>query len=285
MCDMTRSHASHDVLTCVTWLVHLSSMTYSYAWHDSLICICHESFICVTLPLDMKWLRLVGSLELSVSFAEYSLFYRALLQKRRIMLRSLLIIATPYHSYTLGTVYAYAWHDSIICVARRFHTCDMTHSYVWHDSFICVTWLIHMCYMTHAPVRHDSFICEILPVHICGMSRSCMWHDSCICVIWLVHTWDMTRPHMWQDVPRTRHGILLVYCHERQSKLCHDYIHIYKYMYVCMYMCLVRMLCVPWLTHSATGLAHIILLFGQPPSVADFQRGHTLLSSTGGWQF
>jgi len=31
------------------------------------------------------WLRLVGSMKLQVSFAEYSLFYRALLQKRRII--------------------------------------------------------------------------------------------------------------------------------------------------------------------------------------------------------
>jgi len=45
---------------------------------------------------DMGWLRLVGSLKLQVSFAEYRLFYRALLQKRPVILRSLLIVATPY---------------------------------------------------------------------------------------------------------------------------------------------------------------------------------------------
>jgi len=44
----------------------------------------------------MGWLRLVGSLKLSVSFAEYRVFYRALLQKRPIILRSLLVEATPY---------------------------------------------------------------------------------------------------------------------------------------------------------------------------------------------
>ena len=44
----------------------------------------------------MGWLRLVGSLKLYVSFAEYRLFSRALLQKRPIIIRSLLIIATPY---------------------------------------------------------------------------------------------------------------------------------------------------------------------------------------------
>jgi len=46
----------------------------------------------------MGWLRLVGSLKLQVSFAEYSLFYGALLQKRPIILRSLLMVATPYRT-------------------------------------------------------------------------------------------------------------------------------------------------------------------------------------------
>ena len=44
----------------------------------------------------MGWLRLVGSLKLQVSFAEYSLFSRALFQMRPIILRSLRIVATPY---------------------------------------------------------------------------------------------------------------------------------------------------------------------------------------------
>jgi len=54
----------------------LRGTTYSNVWH-------------------MGWLRLVGALKLYVSFAEYSLFYRALLQKRLIILRSPLIVATP----------------------------------------------------------------------------------------------------------------------------------------------------------------------------------------------
>jgi len=45
--------------------------------------------------LYMGWLRLVGSLKLQVSFAKYRLFYRALLQKRPMILRSILIVATP----------------------------------------------------------------------------------------------------------------------------------------------------------------------------------------------
>jgi len=46
----------------------------------------------------MGWLRLVGALKWQVSFAEYCLFCRALLQKRPIIWRSLLIAATPYQA-------------------------------------------------------------------------------------------------------------------------------------------------------------------------------------------
>ena len=44
----------------------------------------------------MGWLRSVGSIKWQVSFAEYRLFYRALLQKRPIILSILLTKATPY---------------------------------------------------------------------------------------------------------------------------------------------------------------------------------------------
>ena len=51
--------------------------------------------------------------ELYVSFAEYCLFYRALLQKRPIILRSLLIVATTYRrEFVSGPLYM----------------CDMMHS-------------------------------------------------------------------------------------------------------------------------------------------------------------
>jgi len=43
----------------------------------------------------MGWLRLVGSMKLQVSFAEYSLFYRALLQKRPTIVSILLAEVTP----------------------------------------------------------------------------------------------------------------------------------------------------------------------------------------------
>ena len=44
----------------------------------------------------MGWLRLVGSLKLQVSFAKEHFKREDILQKRPIILRSLLVVATPY---------------------------------------------------------------------------------------------------------------------------------------------------------------------------------------------
>ena len=48
-------------------------------------CVCvYVVCVCVSHNVDphMMWLRSVGSIKFQVSFAEYRLFYRALLQKR-----------------------------------------------------------------------------------------------------------------------------------------------------------------------------------------------------------
>jgi len=52
----------------------------------------------MTHMYDMGWLRLVGSLKLQVSFAKEPYKRAYILPKRPIILRSLLIVATPYTS-------------------------------------------------------------------------------------------------------------------------------------------------------------------------------------------
>ena len=47
--------------------------------------------------IDMGWLRLVGSLKVQVSFAKEPYKRDDILQKRHIILRRLLIVATPYY--------------------------------------------------------------------------------------------------------------------------------------------------------------------------------------------
>jgi len=72
-----------EEITCIQIHIELRRKTHEQ-YHTGQIHIEH----------GMGWLRLVGSLKVQVSFAEYHLFYRALLQKRPIILRSL-IVATP----------------------------------------------------------------------------------------------------------------------------------------------------------------------------------------------
>ena len=119
-CDTLRHTASH----CIT-LHHTASHC---------IALQHTATHCNTLQhtdtgsmrktydgdlCTLGRLRLVGSSKLCVCFAEYSLFYRALLQKRPM---EICVHKSP-------SVY-------------MFHMWDMTHSYVRHDSFICEWYVI-----------------------------------------------------------------------------------------------------------------------------------------------
>ena len=113
-------------------------LAYHYLWHDSFAYVTHILFMtfsrvqrCVKTLLHL-WL--VGSLRLWVSFAEYCLFYRALLQKRPIIYRSLLSVLTYHH----------LWHDSFICVTHNLSTTWLLDVYndLWHNTFMCVTCLL-----------------------------------------------------------------------------------------------------------------------------------------------
>ena len=54
--------------------------------------------------IGMGWLRLVGSLKLYVSLAKEPYKRDYILQKRPIILRSLLIVATPYEGHVLKCI-------------------------------------------------------------------------------------------------------------------------------------------------------------------------------------
>jgi hypothetical protein len=71
----------------------------------------------------MGLLRLVGSLKIYVSFAEYHLFYWALVQKRPVILRSLLTDATQYMPFTVLSSSHVRHSPPHICQ----HMCEITH--------------------------------------------------------------------------------------------------------------------------------------------------------------
>jgi len=103
----------------------------------------------------MGWLRLVGSLKLEVSFAEYRLFYRALLQKWPVISRSLLIVATPY--------------------------CNLTSHSFFHHIRSSITYQCHLNSFILASYDSVSHIKFILPLY-----TAVIWHliySSIICCI------------------------------------------------------------------------------------------------------
>jgi len=68
----------------------------------------------------MKWLRLVGSLKLQVIFAKEPYKRDYILQKRPIILRSLLPLATPYwqiRASDRSRSVTCCWSVSLLCVA------------------------------------------------------------------------------------------------------------------------------------------------------------------------
>jgi len=109
MYDQVTSHVKES---CLTWTIHvtcgfvMSRMnadeqrqrirrnSVAIFWtvcFSTLNESCHTwTNHCQTWMHLMRWLRSVGSWKSYVSFAEYSLFYTALLEKRPIILRSLL---------------------------------------------------------------------------------------------------------------------------------------------------------------------------------------------------
>jgi len=111
---------------------------YIYAY----MIVCHSGggggiFFKVASPKGhMGWLWLVGSLKIWVSFAEYSIFYRVLLQKRPIILRSLIIVATPYRAAKTKVRTSVSNQISVCSKARLICTEDLClYGAPWHWTY------------------------------------------------------------------------------------------------------------------------------------------------------
>ena len=107
----------------------------------------------------MGWLRLVGSLKLYVSLENIGLFCRALLQKRPIILRSLLIVATPYQEMHRALVKRaiYLSQKSHISLAKEpyiyatRHSVRMSKSHIsllYKEPYISRKRALHLCHKT-----------------------------------------------------------------------------------------------------------------------------------------
>jgi len=111
--DMTHPYAGLNASCDMASLVNMCDVTSPNVWHDVFTCVARLIRMCDMC--DMGWLRSVGSIKLKVSFVEYRLFYRSLLQKRPIILSILITVATPY--------------DLRICMTWLNLKFDMKHRY------------------------------------------------------------------------------------------------------------------------------------------------------------
>jgi len=130
----------HDTFICVTWLIYMCYMTHPYMWNDSII---HMKLY--AWKSTMGWLRWVGSLKLQVSFAKEPYKTDDILQKRPIILRSLLTVATPYWRSVCIYVctymcifYAYLYMYIYTSVYIHIYTYVYTHTYTYIHSHIYV---------------------------------------------------------------------------------------------------------------------------------------------------
>ena len=87
---------------CSVWLQCVVAACCCSAWLQCVAVTCHvfhrylANELAVNQRLDMGWLQSVGSIKFQVSFAEYRVFHRALVQNKHIISSILLTKATPY---------------------------------------------------------------------------------------------------------------------------------------------------------------------------------------------
>jgi len=123
---------------------------------------CKVSWCYIGVLISHGVAQLVGSFNIYVSFAEYRLFYRALLHKRPIILRSLRIVAPLYHTtISRGQICTFPFFEKceidLIKFSRKILREVLMRSLPYTDKFV---WFLHFSLgMQHCGnwVRHSQF--------------------------------------------------------------------------------------------------------------------------------
>jgi len=167
----------------------------------------------------MGWLWFAGSFKIYVSFAEYSLFYRTLLQKRPRCLGSLLVVASSYlkirdYSHCVRHTYV-TWLIRVcvcVCLCVYVYVCEtiatsrmnesqhthVSHDYVnqsyeWvtaHTQIESLTWLIWVCVhvcmcslLQMMQMSHTTYINKSHHIHQIRNYSRCVRHTY---MTWLI---------------------------------------------------------------------------------------------------
>jgi len=135
----------------------------------------------------MGWLRLVGFLKLQVSFAKEPYKRDYILQKRPMILRSLLIVATPYEGF-------------VSQVSEIYESCHIWMNeacHIWMNE-ACHIWMNEAC---HIWMNEACHIWMNAAGHI-WMNEAChIWMNEA-CHIWMneaCHIWMNAAGHIWMN--------------------------------------------------------------------------------------
>jgi len=111
----------------------------------------------MTIHLSMGWLLLIGSLKLYVSFAKELDKRDDILQMRRIILRSLLFVATPYLSINLFKYTACVCVCMCVCgMCVRVRVCVCVCVCV----YTCVCVCVYVCMGAESGYESDTIVFE-----------------------------------------------------------------------------------------------------------------------------
>jgi len=138
---MTHSCARYEKFICVTWLIYLCDMSYSFVWHACVIRVIYFNYM---RDMPYSYVRLIHICDMTHSYVWHDSF---------ICVTWLIDMCDVTHSYV--------WRDSLICVTWLTHIRDMPHSYVWHAGFMFVD-SVRNTKTIQTPIQNDNF-CKSVP--------------------------------------------------------------------------------------------------------------------------
>jgi len=128
------------------------------------------------------------------------------LQKRPVILRRLLIVATPYHSWLFMT-HMISTHDQVVA-----HKWDMAHMWMRHGTLANAPWHTNEWVMAHLWMSHGTQVNETWHTHDQVVAHKCTSHGT--------HT-NGHGTHMSASTPWTHASTAWTHCTRRKRPVRH----------------------------------------------------------------
>jgi len=162
--------------------------------------------IYTSLRVNMGWLRLVGSLKLWVSFVKEPYKRDYVLQKRPIILRSLIIVATPYvypHTCVSKYIHVYAYiYIGMIYIYVNIWWISCTHT------FICICVHIRICTYTHTHINIQIHLSIDLHMRIHWNVPVIFHCSACTFVCVCEYAWESARARAYVFLSLFLHAVV-----------------------------------------------------------------------------